>query len=416
MTPTNSIALLTKLVQLDTVGGNELQTASFLDEYLTAHHIHHQLLEVEPNRFNVVADIGPDHGPIVVLEGHQDVVALGDLRKWHHLPLGAEQVEHQLYGRGASDMKSGLAAAIITMIDLAHDPSFTGHVRLLATIGEESSPINHMQGAQYFAQHGYMKNVTAMIVAEPSSVPINWLTQTPIRNPLRFSKALLPSLVAANRSTEQFVLNFAHKGSITFAVTAKGLSAHSSTPELGINAIDALIAYSQNQRTFFDSLTAINPVLGKTVAVTTKFSGGQQLNSVPDEATLYEKVRTIPEVPNSWILDRLNALIADQNRNQAAHLTLQVLGDKRPVESDPQDRFIQLLQDIAQQELHQTIPTGGSAAGTDASELTKANPDTTVVVFGPGNMTAHQVDEYVDLDIFEAFVTIYERVLTTYFE
>lgn len=215
MTQTDNIDLLSELVQLNTVGGNEQLTAHFLDNYLTAHHITHELIEVEPGRFNVVADIGASDGPIVVMEGHQDVVALGDETKWHHNPLGAERVGNRLYGRGTSDMKGGLAASILAMIALNEKPDFTGHVRLLATIGEESSPTNHMQGAQYFAEHGYMTDVSAMIVAEPSSVPVTWLSQTPPKNPLRLPEAGLPKLIAANQSTEQFVLNFAHKGSIT---------------------------------------------------------------------------------------------------------------------------------------------------------------------------------------------------------
>ncbi|KRN22407.1 succinyl-diaminopimelate desuccinylase [Secundilactobacillus similis DSM 23365 = JCM 2765] len=408
--------LLTQLIQLDTVGGHEDRTATFLDDYLTQHHIRHQLLAVEPGRHNVVAEIGPTEGPVFALEGHQDVVALGDQNKWHHDPLGAEIIDQRMYGRGTSDMKAGLTAEILTMITLANDPDFHGRVRLLATVGEESSSTNHMQGAQYFAQHGYVDDVTALVTAEPSSVPVDWLKQTPPANPLRFSEEQIQALLPQNHAAEQFVLNFAHKGSLTYAVQAKGKAAHSSTPELGLNAIDALMTYYQQQTAYFQTLTAANPVLGRTIPVVTKFTGGQQLNSVPSQAELFMKVRTVPEVPNEDILAHLNDLIQAQNALGGCQLTLNLLGDKLPVASDPNDKLIQILREVGEHHLQQHLPIGGSAAGTDASELIRANPQMAVTVFGPGNMTAHQIDEYVELPIYEQFIAIFEETIRRYFK
>lgn len=416
MNQTQHQELLTQLIHLDTVGGHEEKVARFLKTYLTAHQIDSQLLEVEPGRYDLIADIGDSTKPALALEGHQDTVALGDTTKWQHQPLGAEIEGRRMYGRGTTDMKGGLAAEIIAMVELKQRGQFQGHVRLLATIGEESSQTNHMQGAQFFAQHGYVDDVAAMIVAEPSSVPKTWLQQEPPTNPFKFSASQIKQLLNNNQSTEQFVLNYAHKGSITYSVVSSGKTAHSSAPELGIDAIAPLIAMYQQQRDYFDSLTAVNPVLGKVIAVTTKFNGGEQLNSVPSHAEMFGKIRTIPEISNETIIAHLQALIQHLNDIGGAQLTFNLLGNKYPVQSNPDDKLIQLLSHVGEEELKEQLPIGGSSAGTDASEFVRANPKMTVAVFGPGNMTAHQVDEYVDLDIFEQFISIYERVIQAFFD
>ncbi|MGV7881378.1 M20/M25/M40 family metallo-hydrolase, partial [Mycobacterium kansasii] len=58
------------------------------------------------------------------------------------------------------------------------------------------------------------------------------------------------------------------------------------------------------------------------------------------------------------------------------------------------------------------LPLIGVPGGTDASSFVAVNPDIDVVVFGPGNITAHQVNEYVDLDMYHRFITIYEKMIT----
>lgn len=408
--------LLSQLIKLDTVGGHEESLARFLKAYLNNYQIDSQLIEVEPDRYNLVAEIGDPRKPVLALEGHQDVVALGDVSKWQHQPLGAEIEGTRMYGRGTSDMKAGLAAEIIAMVELAHTDYFQGHVRLLATIGEESSEVNHMQGAQYFAQHGYVNDVAGVIVAEPSGVPNNWLQQKPPTNPFLFSESQIKQLLANNQTTEQFVLDYAHKGSITYSIVSNGKTAHSSTPELGIDAIAPLIKMYQQQATYFNHFSAINPVLGKCIAVVTKFSGGDQLNSVPAHAEMFVKVRTIPEISNDVIIAHLKTMIGNLNDAGQAQLTFNLLGNKTPVQSNPDDKLISLLHQIGEEELHEQLPVGGSSAGTDASELIRANPNMTVAIFGPGNMTAHQIDEYVDLTNFEHFITIYKRVIQAYFK
>ncbi|MFD1126193.1 M20/M25/M40 family metallo-hydrolase [Lentilactobacillus raoultii] len=411
------LKLLSDLIKINTVGGREEGTAKFLSEYLANYGIHGKIIEVEPGRFNLVAEIGDQSEPVIVFEGHQDTVDIGDRNKWIHNPFGAEIVGDRMYGRGTSDMKAGLAAEVIAMIELkeAGQP-IKGTIRLLATIGEESSKINHMQGAKYFAEHGYLDDVSAAIVAEPSGEPLDWLTQDVPLNPFKFSKSQIKALVDQNNSAEQYMLSFAHKGSITYETLAKGKTAHSSSPQLGINAIAPLIKTYDNETKYFRTLHEKNPILGKTIPVVTKIDGGDQLNSVPASAAVYAKIRTIPEEPNAAIIEHLKRIVTKNNQESAAELTFKLLGDKAPVVSDPNDRLIQILKKHGEQLLQQSLPLGGYPGGTDAAEFVKVNPKMTIAVFGPGNMTAHQVDEFVELENFERFIEIYKQTVHDYLE
>ncbi len=410
------INLLRDLVKIDSVGGHEKGVSTYLANFLDHHGIKNKTIEVEPGRYNLVAEIGDKPDPVLVLEGHQDVVGLGDRSKWTHDPLEAEIVGNRMYGRGTSDMKAGLAAEIITMVELKDSrQQINGQVRLLATVGEESSSVNHMQGAQYFAQNGYLDHVTGAIVAEPSSVPVSWLEGGPSQIPFKFEEKLIDHLIHVNQSSEQYLLSFAHKGSITYEIRSKGKSAHSSSPNLGINAIDPLIEVYEAQKKYFLTLTKTNTALGKTVPVVTKIIGGDQLNSVPGSASLYVKIRTIPEEKNDDIVSKIRDIVDQLNNKSQADLSFHLLGNKYPVMSNPNDKLIQSLKRIGEAKLNQEVPIGGTPGGTDAAEFVRVKPDIAVAVFGPGNLTAHQIDEFVDLDNFERFITIYEEVIKAYF-
>ena len=126
------------------------------------------------------------------------------------------------------------------------------------------------------------------------------------------------------------------------------------------------------------------------------------------------KVRTIPEEPNEEILKHLRAIIAQINDQQGAQLALEILGEKEPVVTDPNSEFSQLLHTTAEKIFHHPIKVIGSAAGTDASEMIKGNPDMSIAVFGPGNRTAHQVDEYMVLETFHKDIEVYKQALKQY--
>ena len=378
------VDFLSQLIQIDTAGGFEDRVATILQSFMKQHDISCRLLPVMPGRSNFYAQLGTGkNGKVLAFCGHQDVVKTEDPAMWHFPPFSAHIENGRMYGRGTADMKGGLAAMAIALAELKDaGVTLNGKLELLGTVAEESSKINHMQGAQQFAKDGYVDNITAAIFAEPTNADIA----------------------------------YAHKGSITYRIDSIGKAAHSSRPDLGFNAITPLIHFYQEQEQYFHELVTQyeNPVLGKVVPVVTKINGGEQLNAVPDHAELFVKLRTIPETDNDDIIAHLKRIIDYVNDQDHAQLSLEILGNKMAVTTDRNSEIVNIAQHAADQLLGRDFSVRGIAFGTDASEMSKANSDMDVLVFGPGNATAHKIDEYIDLDLYLKMIDIYKQIAMDY--
>lgn len=114
---TEPIALLQKLIQINSVNGNELAVAKLLQAELEAADIPTKLIPYTEDRVNLIAEL--NHGDRVLgFTGHEDVVSPGDESAWTYPPFSGKVVDNVMYGRGTDDMKSGLAAMVLAMIAL----------------------------------------------------------------------------------------------------------------------------------------------------------------------------------------------------------------------------------------------------------------------------------------------------------
>ncbi|KJW12485.1 ArgE/DapE family deacylase [Levilactobacillus spicheri] len=402
------VQTLSDIVKLDTVNGSEKRVADYLEKLLAAHGIAAHQVAYQPDRISLVAEIGDGNGPVVGFDGHEDIVALGDASKWQVDALSATIQDGKMFGRGTSDMKSGLMAGVWAMIHLKDaGVPLHGTLRLMATVGEELG----QYGARQLAEAGYAQDLDSLIVGEPSGADKRLLQQPQIQQMLAIDAAGAEKIAAANHTDEQHFIELAHKGSLTYVVHAKGIAAHSSMPEIGKNAIADLIAFYEKEDAYFQTLTATNPLLGQTTPVVTMVKGGEQINTVPASADLSVKIRTIPELPNAQITAAIKQIIADLNAN-GAQLSFEMISDFMPMHTADDAPLVQAADDIGKVVLEQALPKIGVSGGTDASSFLAANPDIDVIVFGPGNITAHQVNEYVDLDMYRRFITLYERMIT----
>ncbi|WP_125547356.1 ArgE/DapE family deacylase [Levilactobacillus lindianensis] len=403
------VQALSDIVKMNTVNGDEKKVADYIAALLAKHGIDSKLIEYAPGRVSLVAEIGDGHGPVVGFDGHADVVALGDAAKWKVDALSATIQNNLMLGRGTSDMKSGLIAGVWAMIHL-HDQHVPLHgtLRFMATVGEEYG----QYGAKQLGEAGYAKDLDTLIVGEPSGAAKQLLMQKQIQYMLQIDQASAQQLSDANQTNEQHFIELAHKGSLTYTVHSKGVAAHSSMPEIGKNAITPLMAFYQKEEAYFASIKDYrNPVLGPVTPVVTMVKGGEQINTVPASADLSVKIRTIPELPNADITVAIKQIIADLNE-QGANLSLDILSDLRPMHTMADTELVQAAKEIGEDILEQKLPLIGVPGGTDASSFLAFNPDIDVIVFGPGNITAHQVNEYVDLDMYHRFITIYEKLIT----
>lgn len=168
MTPQQKIEILQTLIHIKSVNAHETDVADYLAS-LFAPYPQAQIEKVPfaPGRDNLVVTIGNPAGPQLGLSGHMDVVAAGDETAWTHPPFGGEIVDGRLFGRGASDMKSGLAAIVITMLEfLEQGTPLAGSLRLLATVGEETGEY----GAATLTDAGYADHLAGLVIAEPSGL------------------------------------------------------------------------------------------------------------------------------------------------------------------------------------------------------------------------------------------------------
>lgn len=199
-------------------------------------------------------------------------------------------------------------------------------------------------------------------------------------------------------------------------LTSHGIAAHSSMPEQGYNAIDPLMKLLVQANQTFRNTDKVNTELGRLTFNTTVFNGGDQVNSIPAQASAKVNVRTIPEFNNDLVAGCLEEMVAAANR-AGAKLKLDIYMSQPSIQTTGDSRFVHLAQRIGSQYAGQAVPTFALNPVTDASNLVvDKGPQFPLAVFGPGNDTPHQVNEYVDRQMYLNFINLYTKLFTTYLD
>ncbi|HHC5425869.1 TPA: ArgE/DapE family deacylase [Staphylococcus aureus] len=394
------IQLLADIVELQTENNNEIDVCNYLKDLFDKYDIKSEILKVNEHRANIVAEIG-NGSPILALSGHMDVVDAGNQDNWTYPPFQLTEKAGKLYGRGTTDMKGGLMALVITLIELKEQNQLPqGTIRLLATAGEEKE----QEGAKLLADKGYLDDVDGLIIAEPTGSGIY----------------------------------YAHKGSMSCKVTATGKAVHSSVPFIGDNAIDTLLEFynlfkekyselkQQDTKHELDVAPMFKSLIGKEIseedanyasgltAVCSIINGGKQFNSVPDEASLEFNVRPVPEYDNDFIESFFQNIINDVDSNK---LSLDIPSNHRPVTSDKNSKLITTIKDVASSYVDKDdIFVSALVSATDASSFLGDNKDNVdLAIFGPGNpLMAHQIDEYIEKDMYLKYIDIFKEASIKY--
>lgn len=394
------IQLLADIVELQTENNNEIDVCNYLKDLFDKYDIKSEILKVNEHRANIVAEIG-NGSPILALSGHMDVIDAGNQDNWTYPPFQLTEKAGKLYGRGTTDMKGGLMALVITLIELKEQNQLPqGTIRLLATAGEEKE----QEGAKLLADKGYLDDVDGLIIAEPTGSGIY----------------------------------YAHKGSMSCKVTATGKAVHSSVPFIGDNAIDTLLEFynlfkekyselkQQDTKHELDVAPMFKSLIGKEIseedanyasgltAVCSIINGGKQFNSVPDEASLEFNVRPVPEYDNDFIESFFQNIINDVDSNK---LSLDIPSNHRPVTSDKNSKLITTIKDVASSYVDKDdIFVSALVGATDASSFLGDNKDNVdLAIFGPGNpLMAHQIDEYIEKDMYLKYIDIFKEASIKY--
>ena len=368
MSDQDAVALTRDLLRFDTVNppGQERECARHAGALLEGWGYRVDYHEYAEGRTSVVARAGgSDAKAPLCLTGHTDTVALG-VSPWTRDPFAGESDGDRIYGRGSSDMKAGIAAILLAARTVSKKLTGTPGVVLVLTAAEEGGCI----GSQHLARTRLLGRAGAMIVGEPTS-------NTP------------------------FV---GHKGSLKFHAKFRGVSAHGSMPELGVNAIyKAAKAVSRLES--FDFGVKPHPVMGGPTMNVGTFAGGQGVNMVPDEASIGVDIRTVAGMDHAALLSRIEDLLGKEAE-------LEVFSDMNAVWTEPGQAWVQRVFDICGKVLGARPEAKTASYNTDAGNLLKVYSGAPTVILGPGEAKlAHQTDEYCSMERIRQSVTIYEALI-----
>ncbi|RIO69686.1 ArgE/DapE family deacylase, partial [Mammaliicoccus sciuri] len=340
------------------VNDNEIEVCEYFQKLFAQHGINSTIDKIDDRRANLIAEIGEGQ-PVIGISGHMDVVSEGDHSQWTYEPFTLTEDDGFLYGRGAADMKSGLAALAIALIEINNTQSLKqGRIKFLATTGEEMEQL----GSQSLYEKGYMDDVEALVIAEPC----------------------------------QDMMVYAHKGSMDYRIKSHGTSAHSSMPILGFNAIKPLIEFIQDIDAAYNKISKevkgnaldfthfidrmkqslpatyaaeeIENALQGLVITNTLIKGGVQVNSVPEDADADFNIRTIPEYNNDQVKALFDDTLEKHNAN-GARLESDLYLDLDPVLTTGENSLIDTAQTIAKSAFDKDFIAAPIGGVTDASNL-----------------------------------------------
>ena len=364
----NAIELTKQLVRMNTINppGQEEQCARHLGALLEKAGFRIRYHEFSPQRASLVATIGgnADKAPLC-FTGHIDTVPLG-VAQWKMDPFGAETEGGKLYGRGTSDMKCGVAAFVVASLNLADKLARSPGLELVITAGEETG----CEGAFHLTKKsGALGRAGAVVVGEPSS-------------------------------NYPFV---GHRGAFWLNARTRGVTAHGSMPEKGVNAIfKAARAVAILEE--FRFTNPPHPLMGQATLNVGTIRGGLNINSVPDEAVIGVDIRTVPNIKHAELKAELKRQLGDD-------VELETLLDLESVFTEPTHPWIQQVFEVMGPFLGDRPQPRVATYFTDAAALNVAYNTPPTVILGPGEaQMAHQTNEYCVVDRVTESVDAYEEI------
>jgi len=370
--------LLARLVSIDSVnpaygGPGEAAVAAVVRGRLRTAGLETFTQRVTAGRENVVGVLpGRDRARRIVLEAHMDTVSAAGMTIPPFEPVVRDG---RLFGRGACDVKGGLAAMLQAVLDLADagvQPPCD--VWLAAVVDEEHAYTGVLALLEGLAAAG---SAEAAVVAEPTRLRI--VTAT--------------------------------KGVLRFRIRLRGAAAHSSQPWLGASAVSAAARVVLALDAAHDTLAATHghPLLGGATGCVGLISGGVQVNIVPETCDLAVDRRLLPGEDADAVLDGYRRLVANLLGDGPVRAACEPLLTDPPLETPPTTAVVRTAATAATALGLDATPVG-VPYGSDASKLARGGIP--AIVFGPGSIDdAHAADESVPLDAVATAADFYREFL-----
>ncbi|AZL59775.1 succinyl-diaminopimelate desuccinylase [Tabrizicola piscis] len=312
--------------------------------------------------------------------GHTDVVPVGDAAAWTHDPFGADVVDGVMYGRGACDMKSGVAAFVAAAVDFVQDTPPDGAVIITITGDEE----------------GEGKDGTIAI--------LDWMAF----NGERMTHCLVGEPTCPQEMGE--MMKIGRRGSMTAHITATGVQGHSAYPHRAKNPLTAMVRLLA--RLEAEPLDRGTPHFDpSTLAITTIDCGNPANNVIPARATATVNIRFNDthsgDTLSAWL--RHEAEVVAEATGVEIGLKISISGESFLT---PPGELSALVAQAVQAETGRK-PVASTSGGTSDARFVKDHCP--VVEFGLVGKTMHQVDERVDIAHIHTLKAIYGRILRDYF-
>jgi len=331
--------------------------------------------------------IGPKEHPSVIchikkensiktiwLESCLDTVPAGNNAKWEHPPFEAKIVGNKMYGRGTADSKVAIALFCYLAKELSEDKNFNASIFLGFDANEQSGEYSG------------------------------------IRDIIKIKKPKADVCILGYQGIDEISIGM--RGWLRLKIITKGESAHTgSKSKKGNNAIHQMadvittlrkLDLGGKKEPFFEYGSAFNISLIK---------GGTSINIVPDECEISIDIRFLPSQSKQEIMDKIEKALQElKNKNSDIHYKVEFLRCEPPFLTNPEDKFVKLLQRIGQDELKTKIPLVTSGAGSVGSVITELKIPI-VNSFGCKCDNVHAPDEWIDIETIPKVFEIYKRSL-----
>lgn len=359
----DAMELTMKLVRIDSTdpGACEGEIGTFIFQYLKDLGVPVIKKEVLPGRFNIMAKVeGKEDAPALVYICHMDTVTTGE--GWTVSPFGAEVIRGRIYGRGACDMKSGLACALSAFTSMAlkaRNGKKPGRsLVFIGTVDEE----DFMRGAEAAIADGWVSKDSWVLDTEPTNGQIE----------------------------------VAHKGRTWFEITVTGITAHASTPWKGADAIAAMAEIIAAIRRRI-AACPVHPDLGASTVTFGQIEGGYRPYVVPDSCRVWIDMRLVPPTDTAGAAAIVEDAIAAATKEiPGITAAYQITGNRPYVEKDEQSPLLNALSRACEEVTGEPAPVSFFPGYTDTAVIAGTLGNHNCMSYGPGDLElAHKPDEYV---------------------
>jgi acetylornithine deacetylase/succinyl-diaminopimelate desuccinylase family protein len=356
--------LLKTLVRIPSIYTGEGQTvipeqaiAEYIDIYLKGLGMETQWLRMDNGRPNLLGRWPEGKGKkVLLLTAHMDTVGVEGMKE----PFEPRVAGGKIYGRGTCDTKGSLAVYLWVLRTIAENRGiFDRDVQFLGTCDEENGCI----GSTWLADH-QLVHADEVIVGEPT------LSRIAI----------------------------AHRGSIVLEFYTTGVSAHSSVPERGDNAIYQMADLIQDLREKWLVKVSqhTHPILGKTTAAVTMMDGGVRFNVIPETCKATVDVRILPGQTPEGLISELEAILNPLRKEKKVNYRIHPQYHQPALYTNPAVPLVTKLLHAA----HEVTGTGepvGLPYFADSSQFARCGAD--CVLLGPGDIAqAHGANEYLEIE------------------